>query len=80
MRKNWLKYMNSGKNVFFTDAYVLKDRIYPGAREFLTSLNNRGYKLVYLTGRHKEGMSEGTVKSFNRVGLPPGSFFFQTFF
>ncbi|MDC7223253.1 MAG: HAD hydrolase-like protein [Spirochaetales bacterium] len=57
---------------FFTDDYVIKDRPYPGAREILHSLKTEGFRLIYLTGRHMNGMSEGTKKSFLNAGFPAG--------
>lgn len=65
---------------FFSNEWLVHERPYPGAAEFLLSLKNRGFSLVYLTGRHAGGMEAGTRESFLRHGLPAGeseAFFYK---
>ncbi|HTX74213.1 MAG TPA: HAD family hydrolase [Rectinemataceae bacterium] len=65
---------------FFTDEWVQADEPYPGVAEFLADLKEEGFRLAYLTGRHRDGMEAGTRTSFLRHGLPAGSeerFFFK---
>ena len=57
---------------FFTDAWLVHDRPYPGVAEFLGELKAEGFRLAYLTGRHTGGMEAGTRKSFFEHGLPCG--------
>lgn len=63
---------------FFTDEWVVRDRPYPGAAEFLHELKKRGFALAYLTGRHMNGMERGTRESFRAHGFPvEDTFFFK---
>jgi hypothetical protein len=55
---------------FFTDEWVQLDRPYPGVAGCLHELKNRGFRLVYLTGRHSPGMEAGTRAGFLHHGLP----------
>ena len=55
---------------FFTDEWVRFDTPYPGAASSLHDLRSRGFRLVYLTGRHSPGMEEGTRASFQDHGFP----------
>ncbi|MDC7220547.1 MAG: HAD family hydrolase [Spirochaetales bacterium] len=67
---------------FFTDEYVIKDKAYPGSMELLNALKEGGFRIVYLTGRHIDGMSTGTKASFRASGYPveEESFFFKPSF
>jgi hypothetical protein len=55
---------------FFTDEWVRLDRPYPGVATCLHELKCRGFRLVYLTGRHSPGMEVGTRACFAHHGLP----------
>ncbi len=65
---------------FFTDSWVIHDQPYPQVAPCLRVLKDRGFSLVYLTGRHSPGMEEGTRASFLSNELPAGRderFFFK---
>lgn len=55
---------------FFTDEWLRWDQPYSGAAEFLWELKGQGFDLVYLTGRHRNGMERGTRESFECHGFP----------
>jgi len=54
---------------FFSSEYCRLDEPTPGALEFAKAVREAGGRVLYVTGRH-EGMREGTVACFARVGLP----------
>jgi phosphoglycolate phosphatase-like HAD superfamily hydrolase len=55
---------------FFSNQWLACDHPYPGVRSFLHDLARRGFHLVYLTGRDKPNMCDGTIASFQRHELP----------
>jgi beta-phosphoglucomutase-like phosphatase (HAD superfamily) len=57
---------------FFTDDWLVHDLPYPGVGDCLLGLKEQGFRLVYLTGRHRDGMAAGTLRSFAAHGLPAG--------
>ncbi|MCA9672488.1 MAG: HAD family hydrolase, partial [Myxococcales bacterium] len=59
---------------FFTNEAVAKhDRSYPGASAFVKRLHDAGARVIYLTGRDKKTMRDGTLASLANNGLPvPG--------
>ncbi|MFP4431888.1 MAG: HAD family hydrolase [Spirochaetaceae bacterium] len=57
---------------FFSNRWLACDCPYPGVRRFLRWLQELGLVLVYLTGRDKPNMSDGTISSFRSHGLPTG--------
>lgn len=60
------------RSVFFTSEYCAIDEAIPGAVAYVNRLLATGVQIAYCTGRH-EGMREGTVRSFQRLGFPvPG--------
>ena len=58
---------------FFTNHWLEHDQPYPGVARCLATLKARGFSIVYLTGRHRDGMEEGTRTSFHAHGLPAGA-------
>ena len=56
---------------FFTSSYLKEDRPYPGAVDFVQRLFAAGAHLVYLTGREKMPMLEGTLSNLIRDQFPP---------
>ncbi len=57
---------------FFTSDYCQHDVSVPGASEFVSSIEQAGGMVYYLTGRH-EGMRAGTEASLKKLGFPnPG--------
>lgn len=54
---------------FFTSEYCRLDEPTAGAVAFVTAVRQAGARVLYVTGRH-EGMREGTVDCFARVGMP----------
>lgn len=55
---------------FFTSSYLIHDRPYLGAVEFVRDIYNLGAKVVYLTGRDEPNMGEGTRANLVRDGFP----------
>ncbi|MCB0414025.1 MAG: HAD family hydrolase [Bdellovibrionales bacterium] len=55
---------------FFSNHYLIYDKPYDGAVDFLNKLSSFGAKIVYLTGRDVKRMGEGTKKSLLDHGLP----------
>jgi hypothetical protein len=55
---------------FFTSAYLPYDHAYPGAADFARKVYELGAEVVYLTGRDRPGMGEGTVANLVRDGFP----------
>lgn len=65
---------------FFTNEWLAWDQPYPGCPSFLHKLKSLDFRLIYLTGRHTQGMEKGTRQSFAKFGLPAGpaeSFLFK---
>jgi hypothetical protein len=60
------------KERFFSDPYLVFDRPYPGAAEFVQELHRLGTEIVYLTGREARRMREGTMSNLSRDGFPWG--------
>ncbi len=61
------------KERFFSNAYLRHDRLTPNARTLTQSLTALGARLVYLTGRDRPRMGEGTLFQLSRFALPLGS-------
>lgn len=59
---------------FFSNSYLFHDEPYPGAIEFIKTLHNKGARIVYLTGRDKHRMGDGTHKVLKHWGLPLDSY------
>jgi hypothetical protein len=57
---------------FFTDEYLIFDRAYPRAMEFVSQVYRSGAEVVYLTGRHEGNMGRGTILNLVRDGFPWG--------
>lgn len=55
---------------FFSGAWLHKDEVYPGAREYVERLQQLGAHIVYLTGRHEGRMREGTEQVLKAHGFP----------
>lgn len=55
---------------FFSSEHLEDDIPYPGAVEFVSSLNLLGVEIRYLTGRDRPRMGEGTIRSLNKHGFP----------
>ncbi len=55
---------------FFTDKYVILDKPYEGAVEYVKTLHSAGVKIVYLTGRDTPDMRKGTLQSLKNDGFP----------
>jgi hypothetical protein len=55
---------------FFTSSYLIHDRPYLGAVDFVRNLHNLGAHIVYLTGRDEPNMGEGTRANLIRDGFP----------
>lgn len=57
---------------FFTSEYCVDDVEVPGATSYLHAAVKTGAQVLYVTGRH-EAMRSGTVKCFEKCGMPvPG--------
>ncbi|HOT74826.1 MAG TPA: HAD family acid phosphatase [Candidatus Wallbacteria bacterium] len=57
---------------FFTDKYVVLDKAYEGAVDYVTKLHKAGAKIVYLTGRDTPDMEKGTLQSLKDYKFPIG--------
>lgn len=55
---------------FFTSEYALEDEPLAGAAAYVRSALSRGATVVYLTGRNRPGMGQGTEESLRRHGFP----------
>jgi hypothetical protein len=55
---------------FFSNHYLVHDRPYPGAIEFVTGLASKGVDIYYLTGRDEPNMREGTIEILKKWGFP----------
>jgi hypothetical protein len=55
---------------FFTSSYLVHDRPYLGAVEFVRNIHALGAHIVYLTGRDEPNMGEGTRANLIRDGFP----------
>jgi hypothetical protein len=62
--------MNFWKERFFTDEYVVHDLPNPGAVDYVRQIHEAGALVYYLTGRHVDGMSVGTVHALTNSGFP----------
>ncbi len=57
---------------FFTDKYVVLDKPYDGAVDYVKKLHSKGAMIVYLTGRDTPDMKTGTEASLKESGFPYG--------
>lgn len=55
---------------FFSNHYLDHDEVYPGAVEFVRTLEKSGAEIVYLTGRDEPNMGSGTRACMARDGFP----------
>jgi len=62
--------MDFWKARFFTDEYVVHDHPNPGAVDFVHQVHEAGALVYYLTGRHVQGMSVGTIQALTNSGFP----------
>jgi hypothetical protein len=58
---------------FFSNEYLKHDIPYPGAVEFVQTLNKLGADIVYLTGRDQVRMGVGSEATLLEHGFPLGS-------
>jgi hypothetical protein len=61
---------NYWKERFFTDEYVVHDFPNAGAVDYVRTVHEAGALVYYLTGRHVNGMSLGTVQSLTNHRFP----------
>ncbi len=55
---------------FFTDEYVQKDMPMDGSASFITEMHDSGAMIVYLSGRGRTAMMDGTFTSLRMHGFP----------
>mgnify|MGYP003683776001 CR=1 FL=1 len=55
---------------FFSNDFLFADTPTEGAVQFVQKLEESNIPFVYLTGRHKESMWEGTLSSLEKLGFP----------
>jgi hypothetical protein len=60
------------ENHFFSDRHLHFDEAYPGAVEFVNSLEDHGIGVVYLTGRDRPRTGQGTLNSLKKLGFKMG--------
>ncbi|MGE4132726.1 MAG: hypothetical protein AB7F86_13870, partial [Bdellovibrionales bacterium] len=63
VRDFWRKY-------FFSSHFLDHDKIYPFANDYVLHLQSLGAEIIYLTGRPREAMLEGTLKALEKWGFP----------
>ena len=57
---------------FFSNRYLMRDQVVPGAVPYLDSLHAHGVTIVYFTGRDAPRMLGGTAQSLLERGFPVG--------
>jgi hypothetical protein len=67
---SWENLKNYWWDRFFANTYLLHDRAYPGAVEFVQELYRMGAGIAYLTGREEAKMKKGTLENLKRDGFP----------
>jgi hypothetical protein len=55
---------------FFSNEYLRYDIPYEGALEYVNSLSEAGLQVIYMTGRDRPHMFDGTVASLQQHGFP----------
>lgn len=55
---------------FFSNQYLIYDRPYDGALEYVKAIADAGIEIKYLTGRDRPDMFEGTVEGLRKWGFP----------
>jgi hypothetical protein len=55
---------------FFSNEYLSHDSAYEGAADYVNELHEMGAQIIYLTGRERRLMVEGTLKNLERDGFP----------
>lgn len=55
---------------FFSNQYLSHDLAYEGAADYVNELHELGARIIYLTGRERSLMVEGTLKNLERDGFP----------
>ncbi len=63
LKNHWLE-------KFFSNEFLHEDIPVYGAVDFANEIQNRGFRLSYLTGRNRPNMLEGTIKSLANCGFP----------
>ena len=58
---------------FFSNDYLVHDRPYDGALEFVKGLEEKNIDIYYLTGRDEPNMRPGTIKILEKWGFPTES-------
>lgn len=55
---------------YFTYPYLIQDRAFPRAQDFVKRCIDLGSHIVYLTARDHPGMYQGTIEALERLGFP----------
>lgn len=55
---------------FFSNNYLKYDKIYDRSNDFVNLCSQKGFKIIYLTGRNEERMREGTLEQLKSWGFP----------
>jgi hypothetical protein len=55
---------------YFTYPYLIDDKPFPGALEFVNHCHDLGATTVYLTGRDIPGMGQATFDAMRKLGFP----------
>jgi hypothetical protein len=58
------------RKLFFSNDYLIYDKPYPGALEYVQDLHKAGARIMYLTGRDALRMGRGTIESLKQHGFP----------
>jgi hypothetical protein len=68
----WAEYRPFWEKRFFSNRHLHLDAPYAGAVEFAHAVRERGFNIVYLTGRDAPRNAPGTAASLKRAGFPFG--------
>jgi phosphoglycolate phosphatase-like HAD superfamily hydrolase len=55
---------------YFTYPYLIHDQAFPGAVNFVQRLEKLGVRVIYLTGRDRKNMEQGTLTALQNLGFP----------
>jgi len=71
-RRLWEAFQEFWNEEFFLSRNIVFDTPYPGALEFVREIYERGYHVVYLTGRDSARARAGSYEALRESGFPVG--------
>ena len=66
----WAVLFKKWRQLFFSNDFLLDDRPYDGAVEYVQQLHTQGVQIYYLTGRNNKNMWQGTLDSLQQWKFP----------